>query len=327
LQVAADHAVFTIATTSRARTDTTDTDYAATHKEYDVTTQVNKPRSLTTDVTPASVTAADTNLSDFVADDGSGNGSGNGSYTAEFTYTANTHGYTVVPEGTDGNPILGTTPVDETGTTGDPITVPDIPGYTPDPSASNTSVPGGNGSISVTYTANKQTPNINFVDQDENVVQTMTLTGNSGTAIDHSGVAAAITALTADGYTLINDGTLNATFDHDDTAVQTLTVTLKHQQRTLPSTGGDSTTKPATPAKPVTTTPAPAAYAAPTAQKPAATTTSTTTRTLPSTGGAKRTLPQTGDDQTNLLSALGLGMVGMLGLFGLAGKKRKDDDQ
>jgi LPXTG-motif cell wall-anchored protein len=44
---------------------------------------------------------------------------------------------------------------------------------------------------------------------------------------------------------------------------------------------------------------------------------------LPSTGAAKRTLPQTGDDNANVLSIIGIGMVGMFGLFGLAGKKRK----
>ncbi|WP_288761365.1 mucin-binding protein [uncultured Lacticaseibacillus sp.] len=346
--------------------DTDDPDYDATHKNYGVNVMVDQPDTLTADltptnasqtihftrtvdtnkvtgaktygdwtldgddfatitaqtaegytVTPASLTKDDTDLDDFAADDDADDDT----FNATFAYTATSHGYTVVPKDPEGNPIPGTTPTDETGKTGDPINVPDIPGYTPDPTGAKQLIPGGDGAVSVPYTANTQTATINFVDQDGNVIRSLTVTGGSDTAIDHSGVATVITALTADGYTLVTDGTLNATFDHDDNATQTLTVTL-NQKRTLPSTGGDTAAKPATPAKPA----APATPAQEPTQ-PAATTTSTTTRTLPSTGGAQRSLPQTGDDQTNLLSALGLGMVGMLGLFGLAGKKRKHEDQ
>jgi len=49
--------------------------------------------------------------------------------TQEVIYTATNHGYTVTPVDPTGKPITGTAPSQETGVTGQPVTVPNVPGY------------------------------------------------------------------------------------------------------------------------------------------------------------------------------------------------------
>ncbi|MGN1408106.1 mucin-binding protein, partial [Lactobacillus sp.] len=117
------------------------------------------------------------------------------------------------------------------------VQVPAVEGLTPDKTevASSEVTPDFNGdktnTVTVTYTADKQTARVVFVDEDNNgaeVANSGDLTGTSKSTIVYS-TADTIKSLEEKGYVLVNDGfTAGTTFDMDAKTDQVCTVTLKH---------------------------------------------------------------------------------------------------
>ncbi|WP_155286618.1 mucin-binding protein [Lacticaseibacillus zhaodongensis] len=135
---------------------------------------------------------------------------------------------TIVPKGPNDQPLTPTTPVQVTGFPGDPISstdYPDVPGYTPEENQ-NTVVPNEPGVTTVVYTANTQTATVTYVDEAGKQVITpdQTVSGKSDSAVDHGLVTSDIQKAIRQGYVLIDDGTVGATFDHNDDQPQKFTV-------------------------------------------------------------------------------------------------------
>ena len=118
-------------------------------------------------------------------------------------------------------------------------------GYTADPSRVAEVTPAAtdnDSKVTVTYTANDQTVNIKFVDDDNNDSQvgtTITKTGKTGdTIIDFSGVTV------PDHYELASGQKLPTSYTFTADADQTITIHLKEKTRTVDPT--DPTTNPTT---------------------------------------------------------------------------------
>ncbi|WP_461215740.1 mucin-binding protein, partial [Lacticaseibacillus sp. GG6-2] len=143
---------------------------------------------------------------------------------------------TVVPKGPkspknpDGEPLTPTTPVQVTGFPGDPIDAkdyPKVPGYTPEPNQ-NLKVPNEPGDTIVTYTPDTQKAAVKYVDQTgtQLITPDQVITGPSDTAVDHSQLMPNIQKAIDQGYVLVDDGTVGATFDHDTLHNQEFTITF-----------------------------------------------------------------------------------------------------
>ncbi|WP_461216064.1 mucin-binding protein, partial [Lacticaseibacillus sp. GG6-2] len=143
---------------------------------------------------------------------------------------------TVVPKGPkspknpDGEPLKPTTPVQVTGFPGDPIDAkdyPKVPGYTPEPNQ-NPKVPNEPGDTIVTYTPDTQKATVKYVDETgtQLVTPDQAITGPSDTAVDHSQLMPNIQKAIDQGYVLVDDGTVGATFDHDTPHNQEFTITF-----------------------------------------------------------------------------------------------------
>ncbi|WP_127850124.1 mucin-binding protein [Lacticaseibacillus hulanensis] len=136
---------------------------------------------------------------------------------------------TIVPKGPNGEPLTPTTPVQITGFPGDPISTtdyPDVPGYTPSENQ-NKVVPDEPGDTTVDYTANDQKAIVTYVDESGNrLITDQTITGKSDTAVDHAQLMANVQKVIDEGYVLVDDRTVGATFDHNDDNIQKFTVTF-----------------------------------------------------------------------------------------------------
>jgi LPXTG-motif cell wall-anchored protein len=127
------------------------------------------------------------------------------------------------------------------------VVSPTVTGFTPDqarvasstPSA-RTSRPTNAADQAVTYTADTQRATIKFVVTDGKALGTVTVSGPSGSAIATSSYAQKLTALEAQGYSLVSDGTAAAHFDTDSTRDQEFEVVLRPASST--DNGGGTTT-------------------------------------------------------------------------------------
>ena len=127
------------------------------------------------------------------------------------------------------------------------VVSPTVTGFTPDqarvasstPSA-RTSRPANAANQTVTYTADTQRATIKFVATDGKALGTLTVSGPSGSAIAMSSYAQKLTALEAQGYSVVSDGTADAHFDTDSTRDQEFEVVFRPASST--DNGGGTTT-------------------------------------------------------------------------------------
>ncbi|WP_196246247.1 mucin-binding protein [Lacticaseibacillus zhaodongensis] len=171
---------------------------------------------------------------------------------------------TLIPHDPDGKPLTPTTPKTVKGNPGDPIAstdYPDVPGYTPDENQDKV-VPNEPADTVIRYTPNTQTATVSYVDEAGNKLITpdLTITGASDSAIAHGQITAYLQQAINEGYTLTTDGTVGATFDHDDDQPQKFTVVFSKIPATDTTTpdgdkGGGGTTTPENPSGGVTVPP------------------------------------------------------------------------
>lgn len=152
------------------------------------------------------------------------------------TYTPNGK---IIPVDPSGKPIPNvptpqypTDPTDPTKVTpNEPV--PEIPGYTPSVPTVTPTDPGKDTPVPYTPVtpAKDQQALVNYVDADENnkvITTSGDLNGKAGDKINYS-TATTIQDLENKGYVLVNDGfPAGATYDNDDSTVQTYTVVLRH---------------------------------------------------------------------------------------------------
>ncbi|WP_203650350.1 MBG domain-containing protein [Secundilactobacillus yichangensis] len=146
---------------------------------------------------------------------------------------------TIVPSDGNGNPISNTTPTTITGFPGDAVSVPEVPGYTPE---SNVTIPNGpDYTLKVTYTPNTQTVKVQFEDQAGNKLgDAVEWTGATDSNIDYTQALNTQKTLISQGYLPINGdktgfATAPKTFDRDDKTTQTITVTLSKFNNQVPA--------------------------------------------------------------------------------------------
>jgi LPXTG-motif cell wall-anchored protein len=126
----------------------------------------------------------------------------------------------VIPVDESGNPIPNTTPTKVTDVPGTVIVPDDIPGYTAKP-GQNPKVPETTGEeTKIIYTANMQHATVQYLDENGKVLGKDLISGLSDSLIDQAGVHQGIQNAINQGYNLNVNGTLNATFDHDDATNQ-----------------------------------------------------------------------------------------------------------
>lgn len=144
--------------------------------------------------------------------------------TLKVNYSANEVDYTVTPVDENGDPIPGTKPSNETGTTGDDAKIPEVPGYTVKP-GQDVNVPNTDANVDVIYTPNDQLTHIQYVDDDNGGKQVGDLT-------ELQGVTNGTTDWTASapkGYDLAEGQSTSGSYTFADKANTNVVIHLVHK--------------------------------------------------------------------------------------------------
>lgn len=131
----------------------------------------------------------------------------------------------IIPTGIDGLPIEGVKATTVTGQPGGNITtIPEVDGYTAIPDQTLRFSQINNDVTKVYYVANNLTANVHFVDENNNQLANLSVSGTKNSSVDHANVATVTQQILKQGYNLISDGTVGGSFD--GTADQIFTVKL-----------------------------------------------------------------------------------------------------
>lgn len=133
----------------------------------------------------------------------------------------------VTPVDSAGNPIPGTTPTQEAGHPGQPITdFPTVDGYVLVPNQA-VYFPANDGDVTnVYYLPGTQEATVHFTDQNGKSLGTLEVAGESGAEIEHHNIDTVTLQIINQGYSLKSDDTVGATFDNDSSANQDFNVVL-----------------------------------------------------------------------------------------------------